>query len=50
MAIIKEGRCSIGVCYIEDHGTYYTVHIGTSTYGPYSTLKGAMDKFHEFCL
>ena len=50
MAIIKEGRCSLGICYIEDCGTYFMVYIGSTKYGPYSTVESAMRKFREFCL
>ena len=48
--IVKEGRCSLGVCYIEDHGSYYMTIIGSNTYGPYSSFADAMNKFREFCL
>lgn len=49
MYIVKEGNSSFGYCYIEtDGGTYY-VHVGSSTYGPYSSLDAAMNEFRKWC-
>ena len=51
MGVVKEGRCSLGICYIEDHGSYFMVHIGSSSvYGPYNNFGDALAKFREFCL
>lgn len=48
-SIVREGRCSLGPCYIEDTGVQYVVHIGNSTYY-YSSFAEALRKYHEFCL
>ena len=48
--IYKEGHsASYGDCWIEgDNGTYW-VHVGSSKYGPYSSLADAEREFRRWC-
>jgi len=50
MAIIKQGRSSYGYCYIEEVGCYFYVHIGSSVYGPYSSLEDAIVEYSRYCI
>ena len=50
MRIIKEGRSSYGYCYIEERGIYFYVHVGTSEYGPFSSLSDALAEYSRYCI
>jgi len=50
MNIIKDGNSSYGYCCVEQVGVYYYVHIGASTYGPYSNRIDALNEFSRWCL
>ena len=49
MTIVKEGNGPYGYCYIETDGVIFYVHIGSSTYGPYSSLSYAVNEFNKYC-
>ena len=46
---IKTGHSSYGFCYVEQVGTYFYVHVGSSTYGPYSNATDALNEFRRWC-
>ena len=47
--VYKEGNSSYGYCWIEGDGVKFYVHVGSSTYGPFSSLAAAMDEFKKWC-
>ncbi len=48
--IYKEGHSSsYGDCWIEGDGKNYWVHVGSSTYGLYSSLADAEREFNKYC-
>ena len=47
--IYKEGHSSYGDCWIEGNGVSYYVHVGSSTYGPYSSLADAEREYSRWC-
>lgn len=49
MQIVKEGSSSYGFCYIETDGVWFYVHVGSSTYGPYSSMNDAMTEYRRWC-
>ena len=49
MVAIKSGNSSYGFCWIEQSGTTFLVHIGSTTYGPYSRFLDAEAQFRRFC-
>jgi len=50
MSMIKSGDSKYGFCYIEKVGVYYYVHIGESTYGPYTNEMDAFNEYSRWCL
>lgn len=50
MQVVKEGHSSsYGHCYIETDGVRFWVHVGSSTYGPYSSMSDAMQEYNHWC-
>ncbi len=49
MAVLKEGNSSYGYCWIEGNGVTFYVHVGSSTYGPFSSFADAEREFRRWC-
>lgn len=47
--VYKEGSGTYGYCFIEGDGVNFFVHVGDSTYGPYSSMADAMREYSRWC-